>query len=436
MKTGGTSERQIRLRGVLATGLMILGLGLLFPVRAFADITPEERAAIKKEAEDAARTAAKEYLDGAYPELKGEVTIRGIGEFGHELTADVEIKGEHGKLEYTWYRYDPEEDKTKQVGTKKNYVLQDKDVGYVIKVEVTAQGMRGILEDQVDREHNGGNHIHRAVLSDDVAPFAMNYEPVAADDGTVTYTVEIPKVLGCEYSFDGESWSDYNILAGVAPGSTVIGYVRYKDTEYIEGGGMTTSQLTLPQITKETAMMANPGQASPEAQAKAKEEAKAGEEAKAAAAEAKAEAEAEAITEANIAEKEKEKAKEEAAKAAEEAAEAARKAARAEQWAAEEAARAAEEAAKAAEAGGTDLAAMVTPGAGSVNADEEAGVTDPETAEQIEKLRRDTQNSWIRVVVIGAASLILVGLGFELLIAGGQHLPVKKWRLTGKMEEK
>ena len=415
---------KIMLRGAVAAGLAVLAVGLLLPVRVYA-LTDEER----EQVERISKEEAQKLLDEAVPELEGKVTIKGTGQFGYVLRAETEIKSKHGELEYSWYRYDEDEKKTKKVGSGKTYTVKDKDVGCIISVTVTAQGTRGELSDSLDEEHNGGRHIHRAEIPEPSAPFVMDYEPVVADDGTVTYTVIIPEAEGCEYSFDGENWSKTSIMAGFAPGTEVTAYRRYETTDYVKGGEATSSTLALPVITAETAMMANPGEATPEQQAAAKAAAKADQQAKADQANDKTEAAAAGIEAAN-------KAKNEAAAAAAAAEEARLAAEEAEKRAERAAQREAEAAAKAQEQETEKeedrLAAMVTKGTPALAGDEQIPA-DAETADRIESQIKQTEHSRILVVILVVVCGILAVGGFELLITARNHTPFPK--LFGKKPE-
>ncbi len=61
------------------------------------------------------------------------------------------------------------------------------------------------------------------------------------------YTVTIPATEGCEYSFDGEHWSDVNVKTGINVGETVTGYKRYKETDdYNASSAVDFSVKTVP----------------------------------------------------------------------------------------------------------------------------------------------------------------------------------------------
>ena len=67
-----------------------------------------------------------------------------------------------------------------------------------------------------------------------------------AEDDKGTYTVTIKEVEGAEYSFDGTDFSDKNTKTGVAPNTTVTGYIRMKATDTANASPATSASITTP----------------------------------------------------------------------------------------------------------------------------------------------------------------------------------------------
>lgn len=82
------------------------------------------------------------------------------------------------------------------------------------------------------------------------APSAFSLKVVA--NGETDYTVTIPLTEGCEYSFDGETWSDVNVKTGVKVGETVTGYMRYKATDQYNTSIAVKGSATMPKFTGKT----------------------------------------------------------------------------------------------------------------------------------------------------------------------------------------
>lgn len=75
--------------------------------------------------------------------------------------------------------------------------------------------------------------------------FTLKYEA----NGETDYTVTMPASAGCEYSFDGATWSESNVKTGVKVGETVTGYMRYKENEEYNASGAVSASVTLPMFT-------------------------------------------------------------------------------------------------------------------------------------------------------------------------------------------
>lgn len=85
--------------------------------------------------------------------------------------------------------------------------------------------------------------------------YALTYQANGEED----YTVRIPETEGCEYSFDGVTWSSDPIKEGVLPGEIVTGYKRYKETATYNAGGMVSAQVQLPKFTVKTPVISPAG---------------------------------------------------------------------------------------------------------------------------------------------------------------------------------
>jgi len=64
--------------------------------------------------------------------------------------------------------------------------------------------------------------------------------------------VTIPATDGCEYSFDGVTWSKQNVITGVQVGEIVTGYKRYREKEGYNAGSAVSASLRLPKFTVKT----------------------------------------------------------------------------------------------------------------------------------------------------------------------------------------
>ena len=85
--------------------------------------------------------------------------------------------------------------------------------------------------------------------------FALKYDA----NGETDYTVTIPPTEGCEYSFDGENWSDSNVKTGVKVGETVTGYKRYKETDRYNTSSAASASETMPRFTVKTPVISPAG---------------------------------------------------------------------------------------------------------------------------------------------------------------------------------
>lgn len=85
--------------------------------------------------------------------------------------------------------------------------------------------------------------------------FTLNYEA----NGETDYTVIIPPAAGCEYSFDGEHWSDDNVKSGVRVGETVTGYMRYKENNDYNTSSAVSDTKTMPKFTVKTPVITPAG---------------------------------------------------------------------------------------------------------------------------------------------------------------------------------
>ena len=89
------------------------------------------------------------------------------------------------------------------------------------------------------------------------APLAFSLEIEA--NGETDYTVTIPPTEGCEYSFDGETWSDSNVKTGVKVGETVTGYKRYKETNEYNASNARSDSEQMPRFTVKTPVITPAG---------------------------------------------------------------------------------------------------------------------------------------------------------------------------------
>ncbi len=85
--------------------------------------------------------------------------------------------------------------------------------------------------------------------------FALKYDA----NGETDYTVTIPPTEGCEYSFDGENWSDSNVKTGARVGETVTGYKRYKETDQYNTSNAASASETMPKFTVKTPVVSPAG---------------------------------------------------------------------------------------------------------------------------------------------------------------------------------
>ena len=85
--------------------------------------------------------------------------------------------------------------------------------------------------------------------------FSLKIEANAETD----YTVTIPATEGCEYSFNGEHWSDANVKTGVSVGETVTGYKRYKETDEYNASSAVADTKTMEKFTVKTPVISPEG---------------------------------------------------------------------------------------------------------------------------------------------------------------------------------
>lgn len=85
--------------------------------------------------------------------------------------------------------------------------------------------------------------------------FTLLVEP----NGETDYTVTIPATEGCEYSFDGVTWSDTNSKTGVNAGETVTGYKRYKETDDYNASNTVSAKDTMEKFTVKTPVISPAG---------------------------------------------------------------------------------------------------------------------------------------------------------------------------------
>ncbi|MCR5503013.1 MAG: hypothetical protein K6F53_08385 [Lachnospiraceae bacterium] len=254
----------------------------------------------QEEEKKRAKEAALEALNEQYPMIEGEVYIRGTARIGFTLTAEAEIENEDpGSLSYTWIRYekvrkkiyededgdgeyelvqdeddeDWEENEEKYeikeivIGTDRAYMVQPEDVGCRLCVVVRATNTRGELTASLSEDGNETEYVAKVGDLRAPGPFELESEINVSDDGVVSYIVTIPLAAGCEYSFDGESWSDYNVLNDVRPGSEITGFRRYKSSRFVEQSEAATASLSLESISSEVRTVPNPNGASAATQA-------------------------------------------------------------------------------------------------------------------------------------------------------------------------
>ncbi|MDE7203989.1 MAG: chitobiase/beta-hexosaminidase C-terminal domain-containing protein [Lachnospiraceae bacterium] len=87
------------------------------------------------------------------------------------------------------------------------------------------------------------------------SPFTLQYEANEETD----YTITIPPTEGCEYSYDGENWSDSNVKHGVKVGETVTGYKRYKETDEYNTSDAVSASKQMPKFTLKTPVITPTG---------------------------------------------------------------------------------------------------------------------------------------------------------------------------------
>lgn len=73
------------------------------------------------------------------------------------------------------------------------------------------------------------------------------------------YTVAIPPEEGCEYGFDGVTWSDVNVKTGVKAGETVTGYKRYKENNDYNASSAVSAKETMPKFRVKTPVISPAG---------------------------------------------------------------------------------------------------------------------------------------------------------------------------------
>ncbi len=78
-------------------------------------------------------------------------------------------------------------------------------------------------------------------------------------NGETDYTVTIPSTEGCEYSFDGVTWSEVNVKTGISVGETVTGYKRYKETDDYNASSAVSAKETMPKFTVKTPVISPAG---------------------------------------------------------------------------------------------------------------------------------------------------------------------------------
>jgi len=98
-------------------------------------------------------------------------------------------------------------------------------------------------------------HVNLTVsLADKVSittPSAFTLQFELNADGA-TYTATIPAVSDAEYSFNGTDWNNINTKTDVAPGTSVTGYIRMKETEDKNASDMISNTQTAPILMVKT----------------------------------------------------------------------------------------------------------------------------------------------------------------------------------------
>jgi|GEM_PF-2203759 len=179
---------------------------------------------------------------GGYLQLEGTVAVSNTSpRYGDKLmaeTADLTANPVGadimGVLSYQWYR-----DGTAIAGaTQSTYTVAKDDIGTAITVKVEAANCLG---SQVSVATS------TATRADGPAAPAidMTCEYVSGNVWTVTITPQ----AGCEYSFDGITYSGAdgaNVKTGCASGDTVTGYIRKMETDTHNASPAASQELVLP----------------------------------------------------------------------------------------------------------------------------------------------------------------------------------------------
>lgn len=92
-----------------------------------------------------------------------------------------------------------------------------------------------------------------------MTPAAPAFSLIFEANGETDYTVTIPLTEGCEYSFDGETWSADNVKTGVKANETVTGYMRYKETDEYHASSPASDSVTMPKFTVKTPVISPAG---------------------------------------------------------------------------------------------------------------------------------------------------------------------------------
>jgi len=148
------------------------------------------------------------------PLLTGTVTITGLAVFGETLTAVTDLSSsettEIGDLTYQWLRNNI------LVGTNStNYTLLQSDIGFKIKVTVTAANCSGSVSS----------------AETDIVTKATQTPPNAPElESKTDVRITLKVISGCEYRRDGGAWQTSNAFSGLLPETTYSFEARKVET--------------------------------------------------------------------------------------------------------------------------------------------------------------------------------------------------------------
>jgi len=153
------------------------------------------------------------------PEISGVVSITGEARYGEELTADLSgiiytPETTADEPTFKWYR-----DGTEIAGaTGATYILTEADIGSVVTVTVTADGINAT--GSVTSEAT-------ATVTKAAGPEAPGAPEMA---GRTTTSITLHEIAGAEYNIDGGPWQDSPEFSDLEPGTAYEFRARIKET--------------------------------------------------------------------------------------------------------------------------------------------------------------------------------------------------------------